>query len=203
MSEPGSNPFATRFIKPGAVPYLFPAGESAEGLIERLRAANWQGEIVAPHGSGKSTLLAALELPLQSAGLTLIRVTLRAGESALPAELNNWQEWTGNTLIIVDGYEQLSWWSRNKLAYRCRQRGAGLLVTSHAATGLPRLLEIQNNLATAEQVVRQLGVSDEIMPRELIEQAYHACDGNLREMLFRLYDVYERMRSVEFGVRKY
>ena len=54
------NPFSTRRISPGAIPYVLPPGENAYALVDRLRQAGWWGEIVGPHGSGKSTLLATL-----------------------------------------------------------------------------------------------------------------------------------------------
>ena len=61
------NPFATRFVRPGAIPYRF-----ANGLVGRDRASlrqhDWRGEIVGPHGSGKSTLVQTLIPPLKEAG---------------------------------------------------------------------------------------------------------------------------------------
>ena len=55
----GQNPFSAHRLRPGALPCLFSSGQSAESLLERLRAAGGRGQIVGPHGSGKSTLLAA------------------------------------------------------------------------------------------------------------------------------------------------
>ncbi len=191
-SASGSNPFATRFIKPGAVPFLFPPGVSAEQLVDKLRGLQWRAEIVAPHGSGKSSLLCALEPHFKTAGRHVIRVTLHNGETKLPADLATWQSWSAATLIIVDGYEQLSWWSRRRLAWRCGLRGAGCVVTSHASIGFPALLHLENNADLAERVVRRLGVTADMLRREVIEQTYCECGGNIREMLFRLYDLYER-----------
>ncbi len=62
------NPFATRHVRPGAIPYRFAPGSAAEGVVERLAAADWQGQIIGPHGSGKSTLLATLLPAIESAG---------------------------------------------------------------------------------------------------------------------------------------
>ena len=191
-SGSGVNPFATRFIKPGALAFLFPPGESATLLVERLRGFDWQGEIVAPHGSGKSTLLAELEPHLLAANRTIVRVTLHNGEAKLPAILDSWRTWNDHTLIVVDGFEQLSWWSRTKLAWRCHQQGAGRLVTSHATTGLPGLLRLKTDMDLAERVVRKLGVTEEVLSRETIAKTLAACEGNLRETLFQLYDWYEQ-----------
>jgi hypothetical protein len=59
-AAPASNPFATRFTRPGAIEFIFPAGESLATLVARLRACDWRGQITGPHGSGKAPLRAAL-----------------------------------------------------------------------------------------------------------------------------------------------
>lgn len=185
------NPFSTRFVRPGAIEYLFPQGLSAGGLVDKLRSHSWQGEIVGPHGAGKSTLLATLVPHLMAAERTVVHVALHGGEKALPAALDDWKSWTSQTQVVVDGYEQLSWWSRSKLAWRVKDRGAGLLVTSHAPAGLPTLLQVAPRIEAAEQVVRQLVTDEGLISSDDIRQAYDACGGNIRETLFRLYDLYE------------
>jgi hypothetical protein len=201
LSASESNPFATRFVRPGAMEYLFPPGLSAEALVERLRASHWQGEIVGPHGAGKSTMLATLLPQLAIAGRTVVHVALHAGEKSLPPGLDAWRAWSSNTQIVVDGYEQLSWWSRSKLAWRVRERGAGLLVTSHAPTGLPLLIEVGPQLDVTRQVVRKLVPDDSLITDDDIATAFEACDGNVRETLFRLYDVYSlRERTNDEGI---
>ena len=186
-----SNPFATRFTRPGAIEFLFPDGESADSLVHRLGASAWQGEIVGPHGAGKSTLLATLIEPLTSAGRSIVQATLHQGETSLPKTLDDWRAWSAATQIIVDGYEQLTWWSRRQLARRVRDRQAGLLVTSHAPTGLPTLLVVAPRFEAAQQVVRRLVPDTTIITAEDIERSFRACDGNIREMLFQLYDLYQ------------
>lgn len=186
-----SNPFATRFTRPGAIEFLFPPGESPDSLVERLRANAWQGEIVGPHGVGKSSLLAALAEPLAAAGRVVVQAALHQGETTLPAPLDDWKAWDATTQVVVDGYEQLTWWSRSKLAWRVRERKAGLLVTSHAATGLPLLISVAPKLEVALQVVRQLVPDDQLITDDEVEHTFLACRGNIREMLFQLYDLYQ------------
>jgi len=186
-----SNPFATRFTRPGAIEYLFPDGESVESLVTRLREHAWQGEIVGPHGAGKSTLLATLIEPLTSAGRSVIQATLHQGENSLPPALDEWRSWTAATQVIVDGYEQLTWWSRRQLARRVRDQQAGLLVTSHAPTGLPTLTVVAPRVEAAQQVVKRLVPDDEIITPADVDQTFRACNGNIREMLFQLYDLYQ------------
>jgi hypothetical protein len=190
-----SNPFATRFTRPGAIEFLFPADESADILIARLREHAWQGEIVGPHGAGKSTLVATLIVPLAAAGRNVVHATLHQGETTLPKSLDNWRTWNAATQVIVDGYEQLTWWPRSKLAWRVRDRGAGLLVTSHAPAGLPTIMLVAPRFEAALQVVRRLVPEETLITRDDIEHAFRACDGNIREMLFQLYDLYQVRRQ--------
>jgi len=187
----GSNPFATRFTRPGAIEFLFVDSLSADLLVAKLRGANWWGEIVGPHGAGKSTLLATLMPHLIAAGRSVVQAALHSGEKVLPKSLDGWRDWPPNTQVIVDGYEQLSWWSRSKLIWRVKERQAGLLVTSHATTGLPLLVQVAPRIEAAERVVRQLVRDERLISRDDIQQTFRACDGNIREMLFRLYDLYE------------
>jgi hypothetical protein len=189
-----SNPFATRFTRPGAIPYLFAEGESAAMLIERLRSHDWQGQIIGPHGSGKSTLLAALVPALEAAGRTVISLALHQGERQLPpldrAALSSQAQ------LIIDGYEQLSWWSRWRVHWLCHRARAGLLVTAHADVGLPTIYRAQPSEALAQRVVTELLPHGEaaITPAD-VSTAYVASKGDVRETLFKLFDVYQQRTS--------
>ncbi|MFO0921929.1 MAG: hypothetical protein U0905_05500 [Pirellulales bacterium] len=56
-----NNPFASRFIRPGALDYHFSAGQTAAKLAEQFTGRlQRRAAIVGPHGSGKSTLLHTL-----------------------------------------------------------------------------------------------------------------------------------------------
>jgi len=243
-----SNPFSTRFIRPGAVEFLFPAGQTAETLVETLRQHAWQGQIIGPHGSGKSTLLAALVPALEAAGRKCVAARVQAFERMRDGETEGRREGaTGgdgdsgvpgtqysapgtspattsdspiaanalplsthgtrqlllppvesldeNTQLIIDGFEQLSWWSRRSVKQVCRSRGAGLLVTAHQDLGLPTLLRTEPSLELAQAVVaRLLPPGDETLRPEDISRAFEATGGNLRETLFGLYDVYQQRR---------
>jgi hypothetical protein len=191
-----SNPFATCWTRPGALPFQFPAGKSAEQLVERLAAAGWRGEIVGPHGSGKSTLLESLKPHLIAAGFHVTAVALHDGERRLPLNFPSRSLAFLRPLVIVDGYEQLSWLGRWMLRIRCRLAAAGLVVTSHAPTGLPTLFQTQPNLQLAEQLVSTL-TAQRISPISAADiAASHACHGsNLRELFFTLYDRHESLSA--------
>jgi len=197
---PARNPFSSAMVRPGALPFLWSEGESPQTLIERLAAQGWWGQIVGPHGSGKSTLLAELvaNLPAEQRPRTF---ELHDGQRSLGVPLRSLAE-DAATLVVVDGYEQLSWWNRWRLRRHSRRNGLGLVITAHADMGLPWLYRTQCDQAMALAVVERLlsehdSPLDETLRRTLIDHAaavYHRHEGNCRELLFELYDVYEALR---------
>ena len=201
MSWHVSNPFSTRYVRPGAIPFVLPPGQTLDGLVQRLQENQWRGAIVGPHGSGKSTLLESLIPRIEAAGKSVRRVALRDGQRRLPDDFElpaAAEQQSG--LVIVDGYEQLGWWARRKLDRMCQQRGWGLLVTVHAppdGRSLPELYRTEPSLELLTQLVEHLirgsdhPQADRITPAD-IAQAYAAHPENLREAMFMLYDVAER-----------
>ena len=195
VSPASDNPFCTRWVRPGAIPFLFPPGENAEKLVDRLRQAGWWGEITGPHGSGKSALLAALTAAIERAGRRTVLVVLHDTERRLPVDLRNDPRLRPPVLMMVDGYEQLSRWQRLVLKRFCRRQGTGLLVTAHDSVGLPPLYRTVAMLDVAAQIVAQL-MGDRKPPftPEEVSQCLSRRGGNLREMLFDLYDLFEQRR---------
>ena len=189
-----SNPFSTRFVRPGAIDFIFPAEIDCDQLIMRLAANGWLGALVGPHGCGKSTLLSTLLAALQERGFASYLVSLHDGQRWLP------RGWSGNlphkqpgkSLLAIDGYEQLNRWSRWSLCRRCRRNGWGLLVTTHEPVSIPTLIQLRPSLETLQAIVNRLlppGVRT-LTPEDVI-QAFEAARGNLREALFDLYDRHE------------
>ncbi|MEX0642300.1 MAG: hypothetical protein WD468_06340 [Pirellulales bacterium] len=220
-----SNPFATCWTRPGALPFHFPSGESTATIVERLAANGWQGEIVGPHGSGKSTLLEALKPALHDAGCAVNAISLRDGQRWLPRGSLSKQVnyvWhaqspsdgrgnnatlprpspgaqgraTPSTVLIIDGYEQLGWLQRMWLKLRCRRDSFGLLVTSHSPTGLPTLITLAPDLSLVQQLVATLCGRTATRVTPADVAASHAGRGsNVRDTFFDLYDQHERHRT--------
>jgi hypothetical protein len=189
-----SNPFSTRHVRPGALPYVFPPEGDLHRLVARLQANHWWGQIIGPHGSGKSTLLATLTPALARAGRDPRAITLHDGERSLAAHSSMLEGAGANSIVIVDGYEQLSRLRRWRLKRFCRRRASGLLVTSHTPVGLPPLAITAVDERTAEAVLRLLVPQPGTVGRDDLLRALAAHPGDLRETLFELYDVYEARR---------
>lgn len=186
------NPFSTRHTRPGALAYRFPPGQNAERLVEQLREQHWHGQIIGPHGSGKSTLLATLIPAIEATGKRTLLVVLHDGQRRMPIDLKRTPELSAGTLLIVDGYEQLARWNRYRLKQFCRRRELGLLVTAHAAAGLPDLFQTSTAPELAQGIVEELLAGQSLVTADEVRDRFAVRQGNLREMLFDLYDLYEQ-----------
>jgi len=195
--QAAENPFSTCRTRPGAIPYLFPPGHSAATLIERLRANGWQGQIIGGHGTGKSALLATLLPAMEQSGHPALLIELHDGARRLPLDLRRVRLAPGSVLV-VDGYEQLGFLSRWSLRRFCRRHGLGLLVTAHRPVGLPDLFGTTTTPELAQAIVRQLlGPRRELIGAEEVLRQFELRGGDLRDVLFDLYDCYERKKALD------
>jgi hypothetical protein len=191
----GTNPFATRWVRPGALPYVWPGGDGGAALLALL-GPGASVEIIGPHGSGKSTLVAALVGLLRDRGQAVVVESLHDG-----GERRARQEWPGNEpgVRILDGFEQLPAWRRRLYRWRAaRARAAeALVVTAHTPQGMRHQVRSDVDATLAAAVVQTLLERAELPTRIDPRQAFAAVQGhggNLREALFDLYDVYEAER---------
>jgi hypothetical protein len=192
-----SNPFATRWTRPGAIQFDFGGRSTIDGLVDRLAESDWRAAIVGAHGSGKSTLVATLLPAIESAGRRVTLVRLHDGQRRFcesPCRIDRLEP---ASLLVIDGYEQLGRLRRWRLAAQCRRIGCGLLVTSHHKCGLPVLFRTEPNLSLVQRLVeRCLPPHEDRIRSSDIEHAWRRHGGNVREVLFELYDVFEARRRL-------
>ncbi|MFO0930816.1 MAG: hypothetical protein U0736_27920 [Gemmataceae bacterium] len=158
-------------------------------LVVRLAEAGWWGQIIGPHGSGKSTLLATL-LPELRRHRPVVTVELHTDRRTFPTLTPT----VPPPLLVVDGYEQLGWWTRRRIQARCRQWGWGLMVTAHRDLGLPTLFRTAVTPALARAIVDTLVPPADHASFAQVDLSAGLVRhrGNLREVLFDLYDLYEQ-----------
>lgn len=195
-----TNPFATRWVRPGAIEYRFEGSESIDSLIHQLRQNAWRGAIIGPHGTGKSTLVQTLLPALVAAGREPVTIQLRDGEMQNSLCANEISQAATRcqqvgVVVIVDGYEQLNWFARLRLHWQCRRASCGLIVTAHQRIWLPTLWQTQPTAEMVCKLVRSaLPNHGNSISSDEIVNAYNRHRGNVRETFFELYDLFESRR---------
>lgn len=189
------NPFATKFIRPGAVEFQFPPEANLQQTLSCLENHQWCGQILGDHGSGKSTLVATLAPACRTRGKRVLQTTLTAGERRLPSTIDV-SQLDSTSLVVIDGFEQLSWSRRQWLKQQVKARSAGLLVTTHSDLGLPTILTTSPSWDIFRQITAQLLHRGSLtFSDDEIRLAYEQSGANARDALFRLYDLYELKRA--------
>ena len=194
------NPFATRFTKPGRIPYLFAHDTCLAKVVENLKSLGFRGQVIGPHGSGKSTFLHSIihEMRKLSVDVRFVRIEPKSKEarwknvssSQTPSDISfNGYRGAKMRVLIIDGFEQLALLQRRLAIGWTRKNKVGLVVTAHRNVGLKTVLKTRNDLSTLERVVEWLQKhNNNRMPSELIKTSFEAADQNIRETLFLLYD---------------
>ncbi len=199
-----SNPFSAERIRPGGLPFLFPSGITPEKLWDRFCRLGGQAQILGGQGSGKTSLIRALleASPWREVESRVLAIRDRK-PGALPA-LRELRIASPGCLLVVDGFEQWSLPGQILVALYARVRGLRLLVTGHKRSFLPILVELRPEWPLACRLVHLLlqevaeerlrqGLPPVTIPEPVIYEAFCHSRGNIREMFFRLYDIYEEL----------
>lgn len=183
-----SNPFATCWTRPGALPHVDCPGASVAAVVERIERHASGVCLVGPHGSGKSTLLAALQEPLAERGWRPRRV---------PAD---WPADAGDAgrVLLVEGLERLPFLQRRRRLRRWRRAGARPVVTLHhgATAGLLGLPIVARTSPDAELLLALFerltaARATPVGPEDALH-SYARHGQDLRSVWFDLYDLHER-----------
>jgi len=190
-----SNPFSTRFVRPGRVSPLDAAGRPLDmaALGAALAGLGGSAAIEGPHGSGKTTLLVTLAAWLEQQGVAIERVSIR-GPRDLPRLIHAVVRCSGGGVVCVDGGERIGRVAAAAVRAAARLVGSRLLVTAHRTGPLPTLAVCRTSPALLGAIVAVLpgrGMDEVIGPRD-IDEAFHQAAGDVREALFVLYDRFEQ-----------
>ena len=179
------NPFRVGCIE--ALGYRAP-DFSWEGFLGRLAALGYWGAVVGPHGSGKTTLLLEAQGRLASRG---VRVAFRLLNDLVPGKRRQVLRWVealpGDTVLFLDGAEQLDFVTWRLLCWRAR-RLRGLVVTVHRPGRLPTVYETGTGTALLRGLLEELVPGEAAFWWPRAQGHYARCGGNVREVFLALYD---------------
>ena len=105
---------------------------------------------------------------------------MTANRWSLAAHRNVLARASAETIVIIDGYEQLSFWNKWRIRWLCHRRGSGLLVTTHVGGSLPLLMFTKVDPATAEAVFGLLVPGTTTVDRSDLAKALAAHPDDLR-----------------------
>jgi GTPase SAR1 family protein len=169
-------------------------------LWGRFQDAGFVGQIVGPHGSGKSTLLWRLTDVMADVRISCDWQTLSRNDRLPKPPMRA-------TVHVLEGVEWLSAFDRFRIRLR-GWSGRRLLLTTHKQLpGIPVIAKLTSSLHIAVEIVAHLLKNDHsnlIHPSD-IQWSFEKNNGNLREMLMDLYDVYAaggRDEAASMNVRR-
>lgn len=208
-----ANPFSTRYVQPGRISFQLRNGVTIDQLFEQfLQIPTRRAAIVGPHGSGKSSLLETMRKSIPSQyevdAHRLSSESTRRDRTGARWELAS-QRWGPQTIVIVDGFEQVGWWAQYRLTRLVRNHESRLLVTTHSPMRrFPLLWMTQRTVDDDDYVLRQLLIAydddteqridieaidiEEAMIRWREVRLKHPTD--MREALMDMYDWWEKKK---------
>ncbi len=186
-----SNPFATCWTRPGALPYLTGSTATPSEVVRKLERSGWRGQVVGAHGSGKSTLMHALADALENDGTTVVRLDAGSclGPLADPSPL---------AVLIIEGFERLEAKDRRRsLRGLAKSKSRYLLTTHRPMRGwhAPSAVAwLRPDAALLGELFTKL-TAERLTPVTLHDarRSHRLRRGNLREVWFDLYDLHERL----------
>ena len=190
--------------------YKFPLSTliGCKTLNEKLADAGIRGQIIGPHGSGKSTLIESFAEYLGLTGFTVIKETLHNNQRSVPRSLSaklsalpdHFPDTPSKkTLLILDGYEQLSFRNGIRLIRLCSRKNLGLLVTAHSPRLFagPVLYRTETSCDTLQKIVSYLIGESKFVPGDsLLSDLRGKHKKNTRAILDGLYDWWEKVQSL-------
>lgn len=189
------NPFSTRYLRPGAIPFLFDeeSGE-LEAMIDAFKQGGYFGQVVGPHGCGKSTLCFSICESLCTEFDDFRFITIRSASNIDVKVSRGEGDGSKRSLTIIDGMEKLAALPQQMSIANLLKRESkdslanGLIITSHRPLRfVPILYRLAPSIESLKRVVYFLDPKNSIAQEELM-RIYSKAGGNIREALMLCYD---------------
>jgi hypothetical protein len=186
-----TNPFSTRFTRPGMLPPLDDEGVPVD--VGRLLTGLHPGgaAIEGPHGHGKTNLLHAVLAAAVVAGrpTSFLRVGSRGWAWRALSMIGLARP---GTVVGIDGWELLPARLAGLLRVAAACRQATIVATTHGPARMPVLARCETSPRLLAAIVDRLPAHGGCIAEADIDEAFHRHDGNVREALYDLYDRFER-----------
>lgn len=186
-----SNPFSGGRFAPGELPWLADDPCEIERLADRALASGARHQVLGVHGSGKSTLLAHLARSGERRGADVVR--FRGSHGVPVGALAALAGARTPRVVFVDEVGELGLAGFVLVRAIAAALGASLVASTHRDLGLPTLLHARVSRTTAARVIAHLA-PDAAVPCD-VDRRLLRHGGNLREVLFELYDDAERAHA--------
>ena len=181
------NPFSSsRILK---VRYI-PQNMSWDQLLSRLESLSYRAAIVGPEGSGKTTLLEELSKCFSPA--CWFSLSLDSPRPIFDVDPDNF--------VFVDGADLLN---RSRWRHLLRIPCKGLVVTMHRPAHLATLIECSTNVELLQEIGHRLIGDQTIAIHGLLAVLYQKYNGNLRDVLRELYDMWASDRYLDLPLLKF
>ncbi len=216
-----SNPFSAKYLAPGYGEFIVPptwdrllacrpTGSSAGNdrdqyllaITHRFQNANSVGQIVGPHGCGKTTLAHAMVARLNEGFGNVRWMTIRNRQPmpfgstwlAIQEIGSGFSCGPHKSLLVVDGFESLSWVNRMLMLANIRIAGMGLLVTTHRRhPGIAVVQKLQPDKTHFRKIaLSKCGSTIRGISNATMDRAFDSAQHDYREALMRLYDLASR-----------
>ena len=192
---PAENPFRTARLN--KIPFLFPEGDSLENLYNDFKQLSFRGAFAGPKGSGKTTLLEQFIPILKNNGFHVKMIKLSCEKRRLSREymVDFYSGLTSDTVVLLDGCEQMRLYSWYRFRNRVLAKSAGLLITVHKNRNrMPLLRQHKPSFELLQMIVAYLlNVDGERLPlpdEKTVRSLYTKNRKNIRNVLLDLYDLY-------------
>lgn len=215
-----TNPFAQSRLEQLA--FRFPGGDDWDANFDRLVQLGMRASIIGRRGTGKSTLLRELHRRLNGKSLLVDVPRCRTWrESARDIitmtrdpddrSVTRREQWRfvherlrmldGETLLLVDGIERLSWIDRMRLLHR---RGGGeMVVTLHCRViSLPVWIATRPSAELLDDLLAELCSVDR-QQRRRARELFARYRTNIRDVLRQMYDEYDTKVDAREGSRRH
>jgi energy-coupling factor transporter ATP-binding protein EcfA2 len=174
-----------------------PQGSTFDELLIRLEQMNFCAAIIGPEGSGKTTLLEDIGTALDKQGRRIKHVFVNdSNPMTWQSSRELFMQIRAGQIVLLDGADSIGRATWQALKRGILRKAGGLVVTAHKAGLMPTLVECTTTLDLFKQIVSEITSGRCEMRPEMLDEAYHRNNGNIREALRELYDIFSNAGEI-------